>query len=89
MPMFISFDGGLKQLLNAYEVKGVIFDSRRGSLIPLPRVSTEDYFTEHGCAEALLKISENKDHRMAKPSADRAELHGLIKREYKALRAFL
>lgn len=89
VPMFISFDRGLKQLLDAYEVKGVIFESRHGNLIPLPLVSTEDYLTENGCAEALLKITENKDMRFAKPAADRGELHEMIKREYKALRKLL
>ena len=89
VPMFISFDGGLSQLLKAYEVKGVIFDSHRGNLIPLPLVSSEDYFSENGCTDALLKISANRDKRLAKPPANRGELHELLKREYRALRSLL
>ena len=89
IPMFISFDGGLKQVLKAYEVKGVVFDSRRGGLIPLPRVNTEDYFKAHGCADALLKISEKRDERSDKPTANRDTVHQLIKREYGVLRKLL
>ncbi|AZF48250.1 MULTISPECIES: hypothetical protein [unclassified Pseudomonas] len=89
IPMFISFDGGLKQLMNAYQVKGVVFDNRRGGLIPLPLINTEEYFEAHGCADALLKIGEQKKARSDKLPPNRHDLHQLIKREYAALRKLL
>lgn len=70
-------------------MKGVVFDSRRGDLIPLPLVNSEDYFSENGCTDVLLEISANRDKRLAKPPANRDELHELLKREYRALRSLL
>lgn len=88
IPMFLTFDSGLREMLNVYPVKGVIFDKINGSVIPLPKIITKEYFEQHGCADELahLHSAPVKAERLSRTRQSRLSIHKLIKREYRILR---
>ncbi|MBA4316578.1 MAG: hypothetical protein U1D41_14955 [Nitrosomonas sp.] len=88
IPMFVSFDNKLRELLSLFPVKGAIFSKSEGELIPLPKINTMDYFQSHGCGDYLEHLFSDsvKTERMSRPKPTRLSVHSCIKREYRALR---
>jgi hypothetical protein len=91
IPMFMSFDAGLKELLSIYRVKGAIYDRINGDLVQLPEKNSKEYFLENGCGQSLdallnpISISERRSR--ARP--DRQSVHSAIRQEFKTLRNLL
>ncbi len=88
IPMFVSFDKNLRELLSLFPVKGAIYSKSEGGLIPLPKINTIDYFQSHGCGEHLEHLFSGpvKTERMSRPKPTRLSVHSCIKREYRELR---
>lgn len=91
VPMFVSFDTKLRELLSLFPVKGAIFNKMDGKLISLPKVNTMDYFHSYGCGEKLeyLYSEPVKMERMSRPRPTRASVHECIKREFRELRRII
>lgn len=88
IPMFVSFDSSLRELLSLYPVKGAMYSKSEGWLIPLPKIDTMDYFQSHGCGGDLVRLFSEpvKSERMSRPKPSRLSVHSLIRREYRELR---
>ncbi len=88
VPMFLSFDTKLRELLSLFPVKGVIYSKSGGELIPLPKINTIDYFKLHGCEKGLeyLYSDSVKTERRSRKKPTRLSIHELIKCEYRELR---
>lgn len=88
IPMFVSFDNKLRELLSLFPVKGAIYSKSEGELIPLPKINTMDYFHSHGCGDYLEHLFSDpvKTERMSRPKPTRLSVHSCIKREYRELR---
>lgn len=88
IPMFVSFDTKLRELLSLFPVKGAIYSKSEGVLIPLPKINTIDYFQSHGCGDDLEQLSSGpvKAERMSRPKPTRLSIHKCIKSEYRELR---
>ncbi|MGN5141405.1 hypothetical protein ACTG2I_05675 [Aeromonas caviae] len=91
IPMFVSFDNKLRELLSLFPVKGAIYSKSKGGLIPLPSIDSMDYFKSHGCGELLecLHSYSMKMERMSRPQKTRISVHGCIRNEYRALRKII
>lgn len=91
IPMFLTFDSGLRELLEQYPVKGVIFNKKTGSFAPIPEINTRDYFEQHGCADEIdhLYSEPVRSERLSRERPSRLSIHRLIRREYKTLRSFI
>jgi hypothetical protein len=89
IPMFVSFDTKLRELLSLFPVKGAIYSKTKGELIPLPKINTMDYFQFHGCGGCLEHLYSDpvKMERMSREKPTRLSVHECIKREYRELRA--
>lgn len=88
IPMFVSFDNKLRELLSLFPVKGAIYSKSEGELIPLPKINTMEYFQLHGCGDYLKHLYSDpmKTERMSRPKPTRLSVHECIKREYRELR---
>lgn len=88
IPMFLSFDAKLRDILSLFPVKGAIYSKKEGQLTPLPKINTMDYFKSHGCGDDLeyLYSYPVKTERMSRPKPTRLSVHERIKREYRELR---
>lgn len=88
IPMFVSFDNKLRELLSLFPVKGAIYSKSEGELIPLPKINTMDYFQSHGCGDCIEHLYSDpvKTERMSRPKPTRLSVHRSIKREYRELR---
>lgn len=91
IPMFVSFDTKLRELLSLFPVKGAIYCKTEGKLIPLPKINTVDYFKSHGCDRGLdhLYSEPVKTERRSREKPTRISIHALIKKEYGELRALI
>jgi hypothetical protein len=91
VPMFLTFDEGLRELLSQYPVKGVIFNRKTRSLTPIPVKSSIDYFVENGCRSEIEYISSSaaRIQRSSRENLTMHQVHQLIKREYKELRQLI
>lgn len=88
VPMFVSFDTKLREVLSLFPVKGAIFNKINGKLISLPKVNTMDYFHSYGCGDKLeyLYSEPVKTERMSRPIPTRASVHECIRKEFRELR---
>ena len=91
IPLFLTFDSNLKELLSFYPVKGVIFNKASGNFYPIPETNTKDYFKIHGCLSELeiLYSPQVKTERLSRPKPSRLSIHKLIKHEYRLLRKLI
>ncbi|WP_336765038.1 hypothetical protein [Paenibacillus sp. USHLN196] len=48
IPIFLSFDVKLIELLNMYSVKGVVFNMEGPEFIPVPNTNSYEYYQNHG-----------------------------------------
>ncbi len=88
IPMFLTFDSNLRELLGHYLVKGVVFNRGSGSFAPVPEINTKDYFKQHGCLDEIeyLYSQPVRSERLSRAKPTRLSIHKLIRREYKTLR---
>ncbi|RFP09967.1 hypothetical protein D0T23_23505 [Duganella sp. BJB475] len=91
IPMFLTLDANLRQMLKAYPVKGVLFNRKTGAFVPLPEIRTEEYFEKHGCAADLehLYSEPMRSERLSRKSLDLPEVFTLIKSELKKLQTYM
>lgn len=91
VPMFVSGDKGLRQMMKAYPVKGALFNRSTGAFAPLPEICAETYFEKHGCASELeyLYSEPVRLERLSRAAPDLLTVHKLIKAEFKKLRGFM
>lgn len=91
IPLLLTFDSALRELLSLYPVKGVIFDRERGAYLPLPEVITREYFGTNGCLDLIenLHSEEVRSERLSRPKQTRESVRRLIRREYKLLRSLI
>lgn len=91
IPMFLTFDSGLREFLGHYAVKGAIFNKRTGAYVPIPQVNTREYFAQHGCQDEIDYIYSEpvRSERLSREKPTRLAIHRLIRREYKTLRALI
>lgn len=91
IPMFLSFDSKLRDLLGLFPVKGAIYNKETGELIPLPKVNTMDYFTENGCKNQMeyLYSDSARNERKLRDRPSRKSIHEKIKCEYRKLRTVI
>lgn len=91
IPMFVSFDSKLRELMSLFPVKGVVYSKLEGELIPLPRINSMDYFQSHGCGDHLEHLHSHsvKMERMSRPKQTRLSVHSCIRREYRKLRRII
>lgn len=87
IPMFVSFDNNLRELLSFFPIKGVMYTKDTGDFIQFPRTSTSDYFEEHDCKELIdyMFKPEVKLARSSKPKHTRESVVKVIKEEYREL----
>lgn len=88
IPMFLTFDANLKELLSHYPVKGVVFNRSDGSFYPMPEINTKEYFEQHGCLDEIEYLYSDpvRSERLSRAKPTRLSIHKLIRREYKSLR---
>ncbi|WP_076419409.1 hypothetical protein [Colwellia sp. UCD-KL20] len=88
LPFFLTFDSGLKDLLNLYPVKGCIYNSESKNLIPIPKDNSYDYFESAGCLREIefIQSDEAKLKRQLMPTDTRLSIHKKIADEYRLLR---
>lgn len=90
VPMFLTFDVKLRELLSLYPVKGVIFHRGKRAFSPLPEINTHDYFKQHGCLEELEYLhSEQVRSERLQRRPTQSNIYALIRREYKLLRSVI
>lgn len=91
IPMFLTFDAGLRELLAHYPVKGVMFNKKTGSFAPIPEINTRDYFKQHGCQDEIdhLYSEPVRSERLSREKPTRLSIHRLIRREYRTLRCLI
>ncbi len=91
VPFFLTFDKGLRDLLSAYRVKGVIINKGKGQLIPIPEVSTYEYFVNQGFKDEIEYFFSDrvKNERLTRPKPNRTSIHEKIRNEYAALKRAL
>lgn len=91
VPMFVSFDNKLRELLSLFPVKGAIYSKSEGGLIPLPKVNTMGYFQSNGCGDNLehLHSEPMRTERMSRSKPTRLSVHMCIKRQYRELRGVI
>lgn len=91
IPMFVSFDNKLRELLSLFPVKGAIYSKSKGDLMQLPKINTMSYFKSQGCGKELeyLLSEPLKAERMSRPKPTRLSVHECIKREYRELRKII
>lgn len=91
IPMFLTFDAGLRELLSHYSVKGAIFNKKSGAYAPIPEVNTREYFVQHGCQNEIdyLYSHSVRSERLSRAKPTRLTVHRLIQREYKTLRSLI
>ena len=87
IPMFLTFDSNLKELLSHYPVKGVIFNKEQGSFAPIPAINTREYFAQHDCLDDLdyLYSASIRSERLSREKPTRLSINRLIRREYRVL----
>lgn len=88
VPFFLTFDKGLRELLSAFRVKGVILNKDTGQLIPIPEVNSHEYFKSHDCEKEIeyLFCDSVKDERLSRPMPTRISIHKKIITEYGTLK---
>lgn len=88
IPMFVSFDTKLRELLSLFPVKGAIYSKSEGDMIPLPKINTMEYFQSHGCGDDLEHLYSEpvKAERMSRSKPTRLSIYKCIKSEYRELR---
>lgn len=88
IPMFLTFDSNLRELLSHYLVKGVVFNRERGSFAPVPKINTKEYFEQHGCLDDIEHLYSQpvRSERLSRTKPTRLSIHKLIRREYETLR---
>lgn len=88
VPMFVTVDSDLRQMMNAYLVKGVLFNRKTGALAPLPEISTEAYFKKHGCDRDLeyLYSEPVRSERLSREVPDLKSINSKIRSEFRKLR---
>lgn len=91
IPMFLTFDSGLRELLGHYAVKGAVFNKKTGAYAPIPAINTREYFVEHGCQDEIdhLYSEPVRTERLSREKPTRLIVHRLIRREFKALRVLV
>lgn len=91
IPMFLTFDSGLRELLEHYPVKGVMFNRETGSFAPIPEINTRDYFKQYGCQDEIdhLYSEPVRSERLSRPKPTQLTIHRLIRREYRTLRSLI
>lgn len=91
IPLFLSFDEKLRDLLSLFPVKGAVFNKDDGSVVPLPKINSFEYFESHGCGSDLehLFSDSKRVERKSKGKPDRASVHEYIKQEYRELRKIM
>ena len=91
IPMFLTLDANLRQMLKAYPVKGVLFNRETGAFIPIPEIRTEEYFEKHGCSADLEHLYSEpvRTERLSRNPLDLPAVFKLIKSELKKLQAYM
>lgn len=91
IPMFVSFDKNLRELLSLFPVKGAIYNKAEGELIALPKISSLKYFQSNGCGQQLEHLHSKpvKDERTSRPKHTRESIHMRIKMAYKELKSVI
>ncbi|NJJ41405.1 hypothetical protein [Paenibacillus apii] len=85
VPFFLTNDFNLRQLLNMFKVKGVIFDKTGGLFIPFPDFNSTNYFEEHNCDIEMFFSDEAKEHRKRVYQANINNNFNNIKEEFEKL----
>lgn len=82
LPFFLSHDGGLKEAIKLFNVKGVFFDDLFGS-IPIPSINTHDYYKNEKCKIDFdyYFSDENKSKRALIVNKNREEIDRIILEE--------
>jgi hypothetical protein len=88
IPMFMSLDSKMREVLSLYPVKGVVFNRKSGAFTPIAEVPTAEYFEKHGCLDELARLHSEpvRLKRLSRPRLDRSAIHSLIRKEYGTLR---
>lgn len=88
IPMFMSFDSKMREVLSLYPVKGAVFNRKSGAFTPIAEVPTAEYFERNGCLDELARLHSEpaRSKRILRPRLDRSAVHSLIKKEYGTLR---
>lgn len=91
IPMFLTFDSGLRELLGHYPVKGVVFNKQTGVFAPIPAINTREYFINNGCQDEIdfLCSDSARLERLSRQKLTRLTIHRLIRHEYRALRSLI
>lgn len=91
IPYFLTQDKKLQELYNMYTVKAVIIDKKSSSLIPIPNLSSNDYYQEYNLTKSLEQYftSSAREQRLSMQKLDLKDIECMIKKEYKKLRNVL
>jgi hypothetical protein len=91
IPFFLTFDKRLRELIKCYPVKAVIIDRRSGGVLPIPELSTREYFQREGCGDIVTSFfsKEKQMERFSKEVPTLEMLSDMINSKYRELNAIL
>ena len=83
IPMFVSFDSKLRELLSLYPLKGAVYCKKNTGILQLPKINTIEFFTKNGLIDEFNYFYSKplKNERMSRPSPTLSNVEFLIKKE--------
>jgi hypothetical protein len=85
IPFFLTNDYNLRQLLNLFKVKGVLYDKTGDLFVPFPVINTSDYFSENNCDIEMYFTDAVKEQRIKIYQRNTRDNFIVIKEEFNRL----
>lgn len=88
VPYFLSFDKGLREMLNQYKIKGAIYHRETGDVISFPGIDSGNLYEKNGLKTVIERFfsSELKSERESRIKLNRVSVHKAIIEEYDKLK---
>ncbi len=85
LPILLSIDSDLRELLRLFPVKASIFHKHNLKLLPIPSKSSIEYFTEKKCEDDFIKLFDEREKRINVLRVNQNDNYKIIQKEYKKL----
>lgn len=91
IPFFLTFDQRLCELIKCHPIKAVIIDRRSGGVLPIPKLSTFEYFDNEGCKDIVTSFfsKEKQVERFSREVPTLEMLSDMVDSEYRELSTIL
>ena len=88
VPYFLSFDNGLREMLNQHKIKGAIYHRETGDVISFPGNDSGGLYEKNGLKNVIERFfsSELKSERESRVKLNRVSVHKAIIEEYDKLK---